>query len=117
MFSTRTADLHRIPMPRAYRIVMALLLVMGAASVRPSSRLMASSGGRGGPAQKQSQGATLKAVASPSPDIPFSDFDPQAEEMLLNLANQARAKAGLRSLMLDPGLSQAARAHAQAMAA
>jgi uncharacterized protein YkwD len=96
---------------------MALVLVVAATSVRPSSRLMASSDGKSGVAKRPAQGATLKPVASPSPDIPFSDFDPQAEEMLLNLANQARAKAGLRSLMLDEGLSQAARAHAQAMAA
>jgi uncharacterized protein YkwD len=95
---------------------MALLLVVAATSVRPSSRLMASSEGNAGARKRPAQGATLKPVASPSPDIPFSDFDPQAEEMLLNLANQARAKAGLRSLMLDGGLSQAARAHAQAMA-
>ena len=35
--------------------------------------------------------------------------------MLLALANQARAKAGAPRLTLDPGLSQAARAHAEAM--
>ena len=96
---------------------MALLLVMGAASVRPSSRLMASPNGNSGAAEKPAQRATLKPVAAPSPDIPFSDYDPQAEDVLLNLANEARAKAGLRSLMLDTGLSQAARAHAQAMMA
>jgi hypothetical protein len=56
-------------------------------------------------------------VAAASPDIPFSDYDSQAEEMLLNLANQARAKAGLGSLTLDSGLCQAARAHAQRMVA
>jgi uncharacterized protein YkwD len=78
---------------------------------------MAASDGNHGAGKGPAQGATLKPVASPSPDIPFSDFDSQAEQILLNLANQARAKAGLRSLMLDAGLCQAARAHAQAMVA
>ena len=96
---------------------MAFLLVIGATTIQPSSRLMASSDGKGGPAKRLAQSATLKPVASPSPDIPFSAYDPQAEQVLLDLANQARAKAGLHSLMLDAGLCQAARAHAQAMMA
>ena len=96
---------------------MLLLLVMGAASVRPSSRLIASPNGNSGAAEKPAQRATLKPVAAPSPDIAFNDYDPQAEDVLLNLANEARAKAGLRSLTLDAGLCQAARAHAQAMMA
>ncbi|MEY2393727.1 MAG: hypothetical protein QOF94_72 [Acidobacteriaceae bacterium] len=91
---------------------MAFLLVIGITTIRPSARLMASSDG----AAKRPAQASLKPVASPSPDIPFSDYDPQAEELLLSLANQARAKAGLRSLTLDSGLCQAARAHAHAMA-
>jgi len=96
---------------------MALLLVMGAASVRLSSRLMASSGENGGAAEGPARRATLQPVAAPSPDIPFSNYDPQAEQVLLNLANQARAQAGLHSLTLDAGFCQAARAHAQEMAA
>ena len=78
---------------------------------------MAASDGNGGAAAGRAQRATLKSVAAPTPDIPFSNYDPQAEEVLLSLANQARAKAGLGSLTLDSGLSQAARAHAQAMVA
>src|SRR5258708_11675590 len=104
-------------MPRASRVVMVLLLMMGAASVRSSSRLMASSEGNGGAAERPAQRATLKPVAAASPDIPFGDYDSQAEEMLLNLANQARAQAGAHALMLDTGLCRAARAHAQAMLA
>jgi uncharacterized protein YkwD len=96
---------------------MALLLVIGAASVRLSSRLMASSDENGGAAEGPAQRATLRPVAAPSPDIPFTDYDPQAEQVLLNLANQARAQAGLHSLTLDAGLCQAARAHAQEMVA
>jgi uncharacterized protein YkwD len=94
---------------------MALLLVIGAASVPPSSRLMASSDGNANAAQRPAQPATLKSVAASSPDIPFSDYDPDAEHQLLDLANQARAKAGAPLLTLDAGLSRAARAHAETM--
>ena len=104
-------------MPRASRVVMVLLLAMGATSVRPSSRLMASSAGNAGGAEKSAQHATLKPAASSAPDIPFSDYDPEAEQVLVDLANQARSQAGLRSLVVDVGLCQAARAHARAMLA
>lgn|ERR1700692_27168 len=102
-------------MPKASSVVIALLLMMGALSVRPSLRLMAASDGNGRLAEKSAQRATLKPAAAASPDIPFSDYDSQAEDTLLDLANQARAKAGLGSLTLDAGLCQAARAHAQQM--
>ena len=65
--------------------------------------------------------ATLKpasaAAATASPDIPFRDYDPAAERMMLDLANQSRAQAGLAPLAFDPGLCQAARVHAEAMLA
>ena len=104
-------------MPRAFRILIALLLTMGAASVRLSSRLMASSDGKDGAAGKSGQHASLKPAASSSPDIPFSEHDPEAEDALLSLANEARAQAGLHALVPDAGLRQAARAHAGAMLA
>jgi uncharacterized protein YkwD len=94
---------------------MALLLGWVLTSVGPSSRLMAASEGNDGAAEQTPQHATLKAAAASSPDIPFSDYDPQAEQMLLDLANQARAQAGAPLLSLDAGLCQAARAHAEAM--
>ena len=93
---------------------MVLLVVMSAISVRPSSRLLAFSGGDGSP-QKSAKGATLKPAAATSPDIPFSEHDPQAEQQLLDLANRDRAQAGVPRLTLDAGLSKAARAHAEAM--
>jgi hypothetical protein len=37
--------------------------------------------------------------------------DPQAEKLLLEMANEARAKAGLAPLRKDEGLAEAARAH------
>src|SRR5271169_2421892 len=101
-------------MPRVLRFLIAILLAMGATTFRPSSRLLAASGGDGAP-QKPAHGATLKPAAATSPDIPFSEYDPQAEQQLLNLANQDRAQAGAPPLTLDTGLSKAARAHADAM--
>ncbi len=74
----------------------------------PASATPATSG-------QSSQAATLKAVAATTGDIPFRDAGSQAEQQLLDLANQARRQAGAPSLALDSGLSQAARLHAQAM--
>src|SRR6202020_2361251 len=98
------------------RLLMALLLVMSAASGRPSSRLMASEG-NGEAAENPQKQAELRPVADPTADIPFTEYDAEAEQILLTLANQARAQAGAPSLSLDPGLSGAARAHAEAMVA
>jgi uncharacterized protein YkwD len=95
---------------------MAFVLLMGAATVRPSSRLMASAA-KGGGSNNPAQQASLKAAAATAPDIPFSNYDFDAERALLDLANQARAQAGAPSLALDAGLRQAARAHAEAMLA
>src|SRR5260370_29877407 len=107
---------HKL-MPRALkvvdrRVVLVLLLVLGAASVRSSSRALAASEGGAG---QSAQHATLKPAAATTPDIPFSDYDPAAEDVLLDLANQARAQAGAPALTLDAGLCEAARRHAEAM--
>jgi len=65
--------------------------------------------------QNQSK-ATLKPVVA-TPDIPFRniEFDPQAEQQILELANRSRQQAGAPPLTMDSGLSHAARVHAQAM--
>ena len=76
---------------------------------------MAASGGNDGPAGQSAQHATLKPAAAAAPDISFSDYDSQAEQQLLDLANQARMQAGAPRLTLDAGLSRAARTHAEAM--
>jgi len=69
-----------------------------------------------GPSSGQtSQSATLKTAAAKSADIPFHSYELDTEQQLLVLANQSRHLAGAPPLTLDPGLSQAARAHAQAM--
>ena len=94
---------------------MALLLMMSAASVQPSTRVMAFSDGNAEVSVEPRQSATLKSASASSPDIPFNDYDPQAEELLLELANQVRTQAGAPRLTLDAGLSRAARAHAEAM--
>ena len=102
-------------MLRPSRLLLTFLLGMGTASVAPSARLMASSQRKAGGAEKSAQHATLRPVAATAPDIPFEPFDSAAERQLLQLANKARAQAGAPPLVLDEGLSQAARVHAQAM--
>jgi len=66
------------------------------------------------PAPQKAPKATLKTASATTADIPF-DYEPQAEQQLLTLANEARHKAGAPPLKLDAGLSAAARIHAQAM--
>jgi uncharacterized protein YkwD len=69
------------------------------------------------PAPQTGSKATLKPVAAASPDIPFHsvEFDSQAEQQILELANRSRQQAGAPLLSLDSGLTRAARVHAQAM--
>jgi uncharacterized protein YkwD len=93
------------------RLLVAFLFGTGVATVQPANRLMAASGPEM-PAQS-AQKATLKPAAAP--DIPFHDPEFLSEERLLDLANQSRRQAGVPPLTLDPGLSQAALIHAQAM--
>src|SRR5579864_1646016 len=102
-------------MLRATRIVLALALGMSAAPGPYSARWAPFSAGGASPDGNPAQQATVKPVAVTTPDIPFSEYDSGAEQQLLDLANQARAQAGAPALALDPGLSQAARAHAEAM--
>jgi len=54
------------------------------------------------------------ARQQPSPND--SSYDAEAERELFDLANQARAQAGIAPLQMDEGLTQAARAHAAEMA-
>jgi uncharacterized protein YkwD len=108
-------------MPKVPKVVdrtvaMAFLLMMGAVSLRPSSRLMAASDGSGDSPEEKTAPARLKPVAG-SPDIPFNNYDVQAERVLLDRANQSRAQAGVPALKLDAGLCKAARAHAELMVA
>jgi uncharacterized protein YkwD len=102
-------------MLRAPKYATALLLLMSATN-RTSNRLIAVFEGSGAPPQS-ADGATLKTAAVSAPDIPFDNYDPDAERALFELANQARAGAGLPPLTLDPSLTQAARIHAEAMVA
>jgi len=69
------------------------------------------------PAPQAGSKATLKPVAAASPDIPFHsvEFDSQAEQQILDLANRSRQQAGAPPLTMDSGLTRAARVHAQAM--
>jgi uncharacterized protein YkwD len=65
------------------------------------------------PPQKPTQAMLKPVSATSAPDIPFHEST--VEERLLDLANQSRRQAGAPPLTLDPGLSRAARIHAQAM--
>ncbi|HXC44640.1 MAG TPA: CAP domain-containing protein [Candidatus Dormibacteraeota bacterium] len=102
-------------MPRASKIAMTIVLVTGAASLQPSSRVMASSSGGNDASEKSASQASLKPASASAADVPFRDYDSAAEHILLDLANQARSQAGASPLTLDSGLSQAARIHAEAM--
>ena len=63
-------------------------------------------------ARAAQQPASASVGSQPSPH-----YDAEAERRLLEIANRDRAKAGLPPLQRDEGLTQAARAHATAMAA
>jgi uncharacterized protein YkwD len=103
-------------MPRVSKIALTIVLVTGAASLPPSSRVMASSSSDANDAsEKTTSQASLKPASAAAADIPFRDYDSAAEQVLLDLANQARAQAGAPPLTFDNGLSQAARIHAEAM--
>ena len=97
------------------RVAIVVLLLIGAASISSPSRFFATSAGNDGAVDKSARGATLKTVAANSADVAINDYDPKAEQVLLELANQARTQAGAPRLTLDPGLCRAARAHAEAM--
>jgi uncharacterized protein YkwD len=58
----------------------------------------------------------VASAQQPSPND-SSPYDAEAERGLFDLANQARAQEGIAPLQKDEGLTQAARAHAAAMAA
>src|ERR1700687_1850132 len=58
---------------------------------------------------------TASARQQPSPND-SSAYDVEAERALFDLTNQARAQAGMAPLQIDEGITQAARAHAVAMA-
>jgi uncharacterized protein YkwD len=76
---------------------------------------MASSANGPGNAGQNAPQATLKPASARAPDIPFREYEFQAEQDLLQLANHSRHQAGVGPLKLDSGLSEAARAHAVAM--
>jgi uncharacterized protein YkwD len=102
-------------MLKVSKLILVLLLGVGTALLLPLSRVMASSGREPVAAEKSPRKATLKSVAATAADIPFHEYDFQAEQRLLELANEARSQAEAAPLILDDGLSQAARTHAQAM--
>lgn len=89
-----------------------LALVLGAGMLAvPPAIPVAAANGSGQSAHR----ATLKTASAATPDIPFGEYEFQVEQDLLQLANQARQRAGAPVLALDSGLTAAARVHAQIM--
>lgn len=86
-------------MARALIASLAIVLVTGVATLAVPPSLAA-----------EQPGAATNSQPSPT-------YDTDAERQLLDMANRERAKAGLPPLQKDEGLTQAARAHATAMAA
>ncbi len=56
-------------------------------------------------------------MRTPSAANPGTEYNSHEEQWLLELANQARAQAGLAPLRMDEGLARAARKHSALMAA
>ena len=77
-----------------------------------SFALVVSSGAA--PATSKPTNSTDRVSASESQPSPM--IDSEAEQQLLELANQARKQAGVPPLTSDAGLTSAARAHADVMA-
>jgi uncharacterized protein YkwD len=102
-------------MHRASTFLLAVVLSTGLAMLQPANRLMAAAPDSAEISAQASQQATLKPTTMSSPDIPFDSSELQVEQQLLQLANQSRQRAGVATLTLDAGLSEAARVHAQAM--
>lgn len=85
------------------RALITVVLLFGTGATPEQSRVK--------PAAAKTSDRAVASDYQPSPS-----FDEQAEQQLLDLANQARAQAGAPPLQFDEGLILAARAHAEAMA-
>ena len=96
-------------MARTSRLLLAFLIGVGAATLPPATRLC------GFPHRKTGRSLRFEKPPRRLADIPFEAYDFQVEEQLLALANRSRRQAGAPPLVMDAGLSQAARIHAQAM--
>ena len=92
------------------RRLLALALGTGVMTLQPAVHLAAADG-----SGQSAHRATLKTASASAPDIPYLEYEFQVEQDLLQLANQSRQRAGAPSLVLDTGLTAAARSHAQAM--
>jgi uncharacterized protein YkwD len=68
------------------------------------------------PASAFQQSTNPWATIPRPPHAVSAPYDSQAEHQLLDLANQARAEAGLAPLQSDEGLTRAARKHSALMA-
>ena len=93
-----------LPFPqRSFWVVRAAGVLILLFSIRPTAH------------SQTAHQATLKTASAMTPDIPFREYEFQVEQDMLQMANQARLRAGAPKLTLDTGLTAAARIHAQAM--
>ena len=92
------------------RRLLALAVGAGVMTLPPAVHLAAADG-----SGQSAHRATLKNTSAGTPDIPYVEHEFQVEQDLLQLANQSRLRAGAPTLVLDTGLTAAARTHAQAM--
>ena len=69
-----------------------------------------------GPGSRGQQSSNPWATIPRPPQAVSAPYESQAERQLLNLANQARAEAGLAPLEIEEGLTRAARKHSALMA-
>lgn len=97
-------------MSTSSRRLLVLVLGAGVLTLQPHAHLAAAAG-----SGQSSHAAALKTASVATPEIPYREYEFQAEQDLLHLANQCRQRAGASRLVLDSGLTAAARAHAQAM--
>ena len=95
---------------KSSRQLLAFVLGAGMMTLQPAVHLAAADG-----SGQSGHRATLKTASANAPDIPYVENEFQVEQDLLQLANQSRQRAGAPTLVLDTGLTAAARAHAQAM--
>ena len=93
-----------LPFPRrSFVLVLGAGLLILLISIRPRAH------------SQTAHQATLKTASAMTPDIPFREYEFQVEQDMLQMANQARLRAGAPKLTPDTGLTAAARIHAQAM--
>ena len=104
--------LTQVRFPMAWALILSLTVAMSTGTAPAKTSLSPAPGLAPALARKPRIVRVSAEQFQPSPS-----YDPEAEQQLLALANQARVEAGVPPLQMDQGLTQAARAHAAEMVA